>query len=324
MWCATPPNTAPCLALAPKALWRCTAMIMTTATAPTPRMNMAQTAAMTTLKFTPPHQQSSTTMFDDFLVRGALAGIGLALAAGPLGAFVVWRRMAYFGDATSHAAILGVALALALSLPIGLGTMLVALSMALTVSALAARGWAVDTTLGVLAHSALAFGLVAISFVPGVRADLSGLLFGDILAVSKSDLAFVWGGAALIVALLLWRWQALLTSTLSEDLAHASGLNPNRERLVLTVALAVVVAVALKIVGALLISAMLIIPAAAARSLARSPETMAILAVLIGAASVLAGLQLSLHFDTPAGPSIIAVASLAFTLSVIAAPFKSL
>ncbi|WP_323006966.1 metal ABC transporter permease [Pseudorhodobacter sp.] len=261
-------------------------------------------------------------MIDDFLVRAALAGIGVAVATGPLGAFVVWRRMAYFGDATSHAAILGVALALALSLPIGVGTMLVALTMALTVSALAARGWAVDTTLGVLAHAALAFGLVAISFLPGVRADLSGLLFGDILTVSKSDLAFVWAGAAVIVAILLWRWQALLTATLSEDLAQASGINPNRERLALTIALAITVAVALKIVGALLISAMLIIPAAAARSLARSPEGMALLAVVIGALSVLAGLQLSLQFDTPAGPSIIAVAAMIFTASVLIASLR--
>lgn len=269
-----------------------------------------------------PKRKSRMTMFDDFLLRAAVAGVGLALATGPLGAFVVWRRMAYFGDATSHAAILGVALALALSLPIGIGTMLVALAMALTVSTLSAKGWAVDTTLGVLAHSALAFGLVAISFLPGVRADLSGLLFGDILAVSKQDLGFVWAGAGAILALLLWRWQALLTATLSEDLAHASGLNPNRERLVLTIALAIVVAVALKIVGALLISAMLIIPAAAARSLARSPEAMAVIAVLIGAASVLAGLQMSLLFDTPAGPSIIAFAALIFTLSVVIAPLR--
>ena len=171
---------------------------------------------------------------DDFLVRAALAGVGLALATGPLGSFVVWRRMAYFGDATSHAAILGVALALALQLPVGVGTLLVALAMAGTVSTLAARGWAMDTTLGVLAHSALAFGLVAISYVPGVRADLSTYLFGDILAVSKADLGFIWAGALLVVALLVWRWQALLTATLNEDLAHASGLNPDRERLVLT------------------------------------------------------------------------------------------
>lgn len=265
---------------------------------------------------TTPIMITSRTMFDDFLIRAALAGIGVALAAGPLGSFVVWRRMAYFGDATSHAAILGVALALALDLPVGLGTLAVALAMAVTVATLAARGWAMDTTLGVLAHAALAIGLVAVSFVPGARGDLSAWLFGDILAVSKADLAFIWGGAALVLGLILWRWSALLTATLNEDLAAASGLNPDRERLILTLALALTVAVALKVVGALLIAAMLIIPAATARGLARSPETMAVLAALVGAAAVLGGLGLSLGADTPAGPSIVAVAALAFALSV--------
>ncbi|MGB8814988.1 MAG: metal ABC transporter permease [Paracoccaceae bacterium] len=261
-------------------------------------------------------------MLDDFLIRAALAGVGVALAAGPLGSFVVWRRMAYFGDATSHAAILGVALALATDLPIGFGTLAVALAMAATVSTLAARGWAMDTTLGVLAHSALAFGLLAVSFIPGQRVNLSSYLFGDILAVSRMDLAFIWAGAALVIALLLWRWSALLTSTLSEDLAHASGLNPHRERLILTLALAVTVAVALKVVGALLIAAMLIIPAAAARGLARNPETMALLAAVLGALSTLGGLQMSLTFDTPAGPSIIAIAAVAFAASAIAGQIR--
>jgi zinc transport system permease protein len=257
----------------------------------------------------------STSMLDDFLVRAGLAGVGLSFATGPLGAFVVWRRMAYFGDATAHAAILGVALALALDLPVALGTLVVALAMAVTVATLAARGWAMDTTLGVLAHSALAFGLVAISFVPGVRADLSSYLFGDILAVSRMNLAHIWGGAALVAGLLVWRWNALLTATLNEDLAYASGLNPDRERLVLTLALALVVAVALKVVGALLIAAMLIIPAAAARGLTRSPEAMASMAVAVGALASLAGVQLSLWQDTPAGPSIIACAAVAFAVS---------
>ena len=256
-------------------------------------------------------------MLDDFLLRASLAGLGLALATGPLGSFVIWRRMAYFGDATSHAAILGVALALALHLPVAAGTLIVALAMATTVSTLAAKGWAMDTTLGVLAHAALAFGLVAISYVPGVRADLQSYLFGDILAVSKADLGFVWGGAALVLGLLAWRWQALLTATLNEDLAHASGLNPNRERLVLTLALALTVAVALKIVGALLIAAMLIIPAAAARGLARTPEAMAVLATVIGAAAALGGLQLSLWQDTPAGPSIVTAAALIFAVVAV-------
>jgi zinc transport system permease protein len=263
----------------------------------------------------PTIRTGTTIMLDDFLVRAALAGVGLALATGPLGAFVVWRRMAYFGDATAHAAILGVALALAGDLPITFGTLVVALAMALAVAGLAARGWALDTTLGVLAHSALAFGLVAISFFPAVRNDLSAYLFGDILAVSRGDLGLIWGGAALVLGLIAWRWQALLTTTLNEDLAHASGLNPGRERLVLVLALALTVALALKIVGALLIAAMLIVPAAAARGLARSPEAMALGAIAIGAASALAGLQLSLWQDTPAGPSIIVAAAAFFAVS---------
>jgi zinc transport system permease protein len=263
-----------------------------------------------------PTRITAMTMFDDFLIRAAFAGVGLSLATGPLGSFVVWRRMAYFGDATSHAAILGVALALAFNLPVSVGTLGVALAMALVVSTLAAKGWAMDTTLGVMAHSALAFGLVAISFVPGVRSDLQSWLFGDILAVTKGDLAFIWGGAVLVLGLMVWRWQALLTATVNEDLAHASGLNPDRERLVLTLALAVVVAVALKVVGALLIAAMLIIPAAAARALARTPEGMAGLAIGVGAAASLGGLALAMAQDTPAGPSIVSVAAVIFALAV--------
>ncbi len=258
---------------------------------------------------------TSLPMFDDFLVRAVLAGVGLSLATGPLGSFVVWRRMAYFGDATAHAAILGVALALAFDLPVGLGTLAVALIMATTVATLAARGWAMDTTLGVMAHSALALGLVAVSFVHGARTDLSAYLFGDILAVTRGDLAFIWGGSALVLALLVWRWQRLLTSTLNADLAYASGVDPNRERLILTLALAVVVAVALKVVGALLIAAMLIIPAAAARALSRTPEAMAGLAVVFGMGAAFAGLGLSRWQDTPAGPSIVAAAAGIFVLS---------
>ncbi len=259
------------------------------------------------------------TMLDDFMMRAVLAGLAVACATGPLGCFVVWRRMAYFGDATSHAAILGVALALAFQISIFIGTLVVALVMAMIVATLAGRGWAMDTTLGVLAHSALAFGLVAVSFLPAVRVDLSAFLFGDILAVSRFDLGVIVAGSALVLGLILWRWQGLLTATLSEDLAHAAGISAARERMVLTIALAIVVAVALKIVGALLIAALLIIPAAAARNLARGPESMALFAVLIGIASVIGGLQLSLTMDTPSGPSIVVVASLIFLFATMGA-----
>jgi zinc transport system permease protein len=251
-------------------------------------------------------------MLDDFMTRAMLAGVGVALAAAPLGSFVVWRRMAYFGDATAHAAILGVALSLAISTSVFAGALVVALAMALTVNALTGRGYAMDTLLGVLAHSALAFGLVAVSFLSGVRIDLMAYLFGDILAVSRMDLGVIWGGAAVVAGLIAWRWSALLTATLNADLAHASGIDPRREQLVLTLALAITVAVAIKVVGVLLIAAMLIIPAAAARPLARTPEAMALIAGAIGTASVIAGLRAAYLLDTPAGPTIVCCAAIAF------------
>ncbi|MBV7380026.1 metal ABC transporter permease [Maritimibacter dapengensis] len=250
------------------------------------------------------------------MIRAILAGVGVALAAAPLGCFVVWRRMAYFGDATAHAAILGVALSLTFSVSIFAGVLVVSLAMALTVSSLTGRGFAMDTMLGVLAHSALAFGLVAASFLSGIRIDLMAYLFGDILAVMPDDLAVIWGGAAIVVGLVVWRWSALLTGTLNPDLAYAEGVDPKREQLVLTIALAIVVAVAIKVVGALLITAMLIIPAATARSFSRTPEVMAILAAAIGAGSVFGGIRASYHFDTPTGPTIVCITAILFVLSV--------
>lgn len=254
-----------------------------------------------------------SSLLDSFLIRAVLAGIGVAFAAAPLGCFVVWRRMAFFGDATAHAAILGVALALASGLPVFAGVLLVALGMALFISG-RNEAHAMDTALGVAAHSALAAGLVAVSFIEGVRLDIEGFLFGDILAVGRTDLAVIWLGALLVFGLLAWRWQALLTATLNEDLASAAGINPKREQLVLTLALAVVVAVAIKVVGALLISAMLIIPAAAARPLSGTPERMLVIATVVGIISVIGGLAAAWFLDSPAGPSIVCAAAMIFVV----------
>ncbi len=254
-------------------------------------------------------------MLDDFLFRATLAGLAVALAAGPLGCFVVWRRMAYFGDATAHAAILGVALSLTFSVSLYLGVGLTVSVIALAVASLTGRGFAPDTILGVAAHGGLATGLVAVSFLPGVRTDITAYLFGDILAVGKSDLAVIALGAAGVAALTVWRWVPLLTATLHPDLAIARGIAPRREQLFLTLALAALVAVALKVVGALLITAMLIIPAAAARPLTRTPEAMALTAIALGALSVTGGLRLSATADTPAGPSIVVIAVILFLVT---------
>lgn len=261
-------------------------------------------------------------MLDDFFVRATLAGTGTALAAAPLGCFVLWRRMAYFGDATAHAAILGVALSLALSLPVVAGALVVALVMAMAVAMLSGRGYAMDTLLGVMAHSALAFGLVAVSVLATVRIDVMTYLFGDILAVSRMDLAVIWGGAVMVLALIAWRWSALLTATLNPDLARAAGIDPRREQLILTLALAVVVAVAIKVLGALLITAMLIIPAAAARAFSRTPEAMAVIASGAAVLSAWGGLRVSYAFDTPTGPTIVCVIAVLFCLSGLTSGFR--
>lgn len=255
-------------------------------------------------------------MLDDFLVRAALAAVGTSLAAGVLGCFVVWRRMAYFGDATAHAAILGVALALAFEVSVFIGVVGVSLGMAVLLWGLHGRGQAMDTILGVLAHGGLAGGLVAVTLIDGQRIGLEAYLFGNVLAVDRFDLVVIWGGAALVLGVLWWHWSALLTATLNPDLAYAAGIDPRREQLVLTLLLALVVAVAIKVVGALLITALLIIPAAAARYGARTPEGMAVVAMLLGVASALGGLQAALIWDTPVGPTIVCTAVVLFAISV--------
>ena len=254
----------------------------------------------------------------ELALRATLAALGVALAAAPLGCHVVWRRMAFFSDATAHAAILGVALALAIGAAPALGALLAALAVALLAAGLTARGRAADTALGVLAHGGLALGLVAAALL-GLRVDVEALLLGDVLAVSRGDVALIWGGAALIWALLLWRWGRLLTATLGDDLAAAAGIDPARERLILTLALALLVAIALQVVGALLIGALLLIPAAAARPFARTPEGMAALAALLGAGAALGGMRAAWALDLPAGPAIAATAALVFALSAGAA-----
>ncbi len=254
----------------------------------------------------------------DFLLNALLAGLALALVAGPLGSFVVWRRMAYFGDTLSHAALLGVALGLLLdvspTLAVTAGCLLLAV---LLVTLQQRQPLASDTLLGILAPTTLSLGLVVLSFMDEVRIDLMAYLFGDLLAVGPSDLAWIIGGAALVLTLLVPLWRQLLAITVHEELAQVEGLPVAALRLALMLLIAVVIAVAMKIVGVLLITSLLIIPAAAAQRHARTPEQMAIGASLLGMLAVGAGLSLSWYQDTPAGPSIVVSAAGLFLLSFV-------
>ncbi|GGD12871.1 metal ABC transporter permease [Pyruvatibacter mobilis] len=262
--------------------------------------------------------KKTTTMLDDFFVRAILAALGVAVMAAPLGCFVVWRRMAYFGDTTAHSSLLGIGLGIVLGIDLTIGVAAVTVSVALLLLAMERRvGIGLDALLGILAHSTLALGVIVIALTPGVRVDLTAYLFGDVLAVSVSDLALIFGLAAAVLAVLVSLWRRMVAVTMDEELAAAEGIPAPLYRLALVLLLAVVIAVAMKIVGVLLVTALLIIPAASARGLARSPEQMAVLATVIAATAAVGGLMLSLYVDTPSGPSIVVVAAALFVASLL-------
>lgn len=252
----------------------------------------------------------------ELLLPGWLGGVMLALAAGPLGSFVVWRRMSYFGDTLAHASLLGVAFGLLLNVNPFYAVIAVTLLLALGLVWLERRPHlAIDTLLGIMAHSALSLGLVVVSLMSNVRVDLMAYLFGDLLAVTPEDLWIIGGGVTLVLAALAWQWRPLLSMTISPELAQVDGVNIARTRMLLMLVTALTIGVAMKFVGALIITSLLVIPAATARRFARSPEQMALIAIGTGIIAVTGGLSFSAVYDTPAGPSVVLCAALLFIFS---------
>ena len=256
-------------------------------------------------------------MFDDFFIRALFAGIGVAFVTGPLGCFVVWRRLSYFGDTLAHSALLGVTIAFSLEFNIALSVFITSSVVALFLIQLQKKtNLPGDALLGLLAHSSLGVGLVAIGFLSFIRFDVMGLLFGDILAVNVNDLLVIWIGGVLILIILKLIWKPLFASTVNYELAEAEGLNPERAKAIFTLLMAAIIAISIKMIGLLLITGMLIIPAAMARNVSNSPKGMIIFSVIGGLLSVFLGLFSSLNFNTPSGPSIIVAALLLFIISL--------
>ena len=253
---------------------------------------------------------------DDFILRALLAGFAIALIAGPLGSVLLWRRMAYFGDTLSHSAILGVALGFLLSININIGTLISTVFVAgLLIFSQQQKKIGSDTILGILAHSALSLGLIIIGFIEGVRIDINAWLFGDILSVSWHDLGLMGAGVIIVLGMLTFIWRSLLSLTVHEELARVEGINIALVSAVYTLLIAILVAIAMKVVGALLITSLLIIPAASARAFSRTPEQMVFISIIIGVLAVILGLLASFLWGTPAGPSIVIGASSLFILS---------
>ena len=262
-------------------------------------------------------------MFDDFIVRAFAAGIGLAFITGPLGCFIVWRRLSYFGDTIAHSALLGVVIAYALNFNLIIAVFVVSCLLALSLLFLQKRtNLPDDALLGLLAHSVLAIGLVLLGILSFIRIDLMGLLFGDILSVNVTDLLFVWIGGGIVLIVLILIWRPLFAGTVNLELAKAEGLNPDLANAIFTLLIASVIAISIKIVGILLITGLLIIPASASRNLSSTPVQMAIISSIIGVASVVLGIQTSMIWNTPTGPTILTITLGVFILTLL--PLKKL
>ena len=253
-------------------------------------------------------------MIEPFIIRAVTAGVGVAIIAGVIGCFVVWRKMAYFGDSLAHSALLGVALGLVMGISTNLGTIIICSIFAIVLIWLQQKKiLATDTLLGILAHSALSVGMVTLSLLER-SVDLHSYLFGDILAVSLAEIYYIIFGGFFVLIFLYFNWSSFVLMTIDEKLAKAEGINIVFYQLLIMLLMTVVVAVSFKIVGLLLITSLLIIPAAAARQLAESPEKMAIISSLLAVLSIVLGIYSSLHLDTPSGPSIVVVSTIIFII----------
>lgn len=262
-------------------------------------------------------------MFEDFLFRAFVAGIGLALITGPLGCFIVWRRLSYFGDTLAHSALLGVVIAYALSFNIVLSVFIISGVISLSLLYLQKKTYLPnDALLGLLAHSVLAVGLVLLGILSFIRIDLMGLLFGDILSVNFNDLLIIWIGGIIVLSILVFIWRPLFAGTVNLELAKAEGLKPELANTVFTLLIAAVIAISIKIVGILLITGLLIIPASASRNLSSTPLQMAVIASIIGVISVVLGLYSSMTWNSSTGPTILSLALIIFVLTLL--PWKNL
>ena len=247
-------------------------------------------------------------LFDAFIINILLAGIGIAVLTGVMGCFVVWKRMAYFGDSLSHSALLGVVIGIMTGIQMHIAIIAICFLFAVILVYLQQKKMlSSDTLLGILAHGSLSFGMVAFSFLDQ-NIDLQSFLFGDILTVQPTEIYWLYGGAFGILAVIYYYWSSLLITTISEELAAAEGVNVFFMNILFMVLMTLIVALSMRIIGVLLMTSLLIIPAATARQFAQSPKQMIFYAVSFGILAVLGGMTISLIYDTPTSPTIVCVA----------------
>ena len=255
-------------------------------------------------------------MLDGFIINALIAGICVSVIGGGLGCFVVWKKMAYFGDSLSHSSLLGIAIGISLGLNFTIGTFITCIIFASLLTYLQNKKiLSNDTLLGILAHAALSIGIISIS-ISNQYVNLDAYLFGDILTVTSAETYWFISAAIIVFITLYMIWDRLILMTIDENIAKSEGVNTTIIHSIFLIVLVVFVATCVKVVGILLITSMLIIPAAASRQLTNSPTNMAFGSAVIAIISVFIGIFSSIIFDIPTGPSIIAILTIIFILTL--------
>ena len=258
-----------------------------------------------------------TEWLDDFLIRAVLAGLIMVVIAAPMGCLMVWQRLAFLSDTLGHAAVLGVGLGLLLQIEPIFGVLAVALVIVFSLSRVSSFNSALsETTLAIISHTGLAGGIILVGLLPGPAVNLEAILFGDLLATTSADLLNLLLTTVLLLVLLLRHWRAFVAVSVSREIAQAEGIEVRRIQFLMYIMIALLVAVMMKVMGVLLIAAMLVIPTTSARLFSRSPEQMVYISGLYGLFALGGGITSSFHFDWQTGPAIVVSATVLLLLTL--------
>jgi len=266
-----------------------------------------------------------TEWLDDFLVRSVIAGLIMVAIAAPMGCLMVWQRLAFLSDTLGHAAVMGVGLGLLLEVTPVFGVLAVALLIVFALNRVNSFNSALsETTLAIISHTGLAGGIILVGLLPAQAVNLEAILFGDLLATTRADLTWLLITTVVLLLLLLHHWRSFVAVSVSREIAQAEGIEVRKVHLLMYIMIALLVAVMMKVMGVLLIAAMLVIPTSSARLFSRSPEQMVAVSALYGLGALAGGISSSFHFDWQTGPAIVVSATLLLLITLaITRIFKS-
>ena len=266
-----------------------------------------------------------TEWLDDFLVRSVIAGLIMVVIAAPMGCLMVWQRLAFLSDTLGHAAVMGVGLGLLLEVTPVFGVLAVALLIVFSLNRVNSFNSALsETTLAIISHTGLAGGIILVGLLPAQSVNLEAILFGDLLATTSADLTRLLITTVVLLLLLLHYWRSFVAVSVSREIAQAEGIEVRKVQLLMYIMIALLVAVMMKVMGVLLIAAMLVIPTSSARLFSRSPEQMVAVSALYGLGALAGGISSSFHFDWQTGPAIVVSATLLLLITLaITRIFKS-